>query len=68
MQKFGRLLVRLSRPWVEEVALVARHPSLAVGFGLATAALLAVPVANLLLRPAILVGAVHLRAQLARRE
>jgi hypothetical protein len=68
VRKFGRLLVRLSRPWVEEVALVARHPALAVGFGLATAALLAVPIANLLLRPAILVGAVHLRAQLARRE
>jgi hypothetical protein len=68
VRKFGQILVRLSRPWVEEVALVARHPALAIGFGLATAAMLAVPIANLLLRPAILVGAVHLRGQLGRRD
>jgi hypothetical protein len=65
---FGRVITRLARPWLEEVALVARHPALALGFGAATAALLAVPVANLLLRPAILVGAVHLRGQLAARR
>jgi hypothetical protein len=68
VRKFGSILERLSRPWVEEVALVARHPALAIGFGLATAAMLAVPVANLLLRPAILVGAVHLRGRLGRRD
>jgi hypothetical protein len=66
VRKFGQILVRLSRPWVEEIALVARHPALAIGFGLATAAMLAVPIANLLLRPAILVGAVHLRGRLGR--
>ena len=65
---FGRWITRLSRPWHEEAALVAAHPVLAIGFGLATAALLAIPVANLFLRPAVIVGAVHLRGQLARRE
>lgn len=65
---FGRVVGKLARPWLEEVALVTRHPALALGFGVATAALLAVPVANLLLRPAILVGAVHVRGQLAARR
>jgi hypothetical protein len=66
--KFGRVLTRLSGPWREEIALVARHPGLALGFGLATAMLLAVPIANLFLRPAVIVGAVHLRWHLARHE
>ncbi|WP_394842006.1 hypothetical protein LZC95_33635 [Pendulispora brunnea] len=65
VHKFGKVLTRLSKPWGEEIALVARHPGLAVGFGLATAALLAVPIANLFLRPAVLVGAVHVRGRLA---
>ncbi|WP_394830171.1 hypothetical protein LVJ94_27055 [Pendulispora rubella] len=68
VHKFGRVLTRLSKPWGEEITLVARHPWLAVGFGLATAVLLAVPIANLFLRSAVLVGAVHLRGQLAQRE
>jgi len=67
VRKFGDVLTHLSKPWVEEIALVARHPGLAVGFGVATAALLAVPIANLFLRPAVLVGAVHVRGHLARR-
>jgi hypothetical protein len=61
---FGVKVTQLARPWAEEVALVRRHPALAVGFGLAAAAILAIPLANLLLRPAILIGAVHLRGQL----
>jgi len=68
VHKFGSVLTRLSKPWSEEIALVARHPGLAVGFGVATAMLLAVPIANLFLRPAVLVGAVHLRGHLARHE
>ena len=60
---FARLVTRLSRPWLEETALVARHPAIALGMGATAALLLAVPIANLLLRPAILIGAVHLRAR-----
>ncbi len=63
---FGRVITRLARPWAEEAALVARHPALAIGFGVAAAILLALPVANLLLRPAILVGAINLRGRLAK--
>jgi hypothetical protein len=65
VRKFGRMMTRLSEPWADEIALVERHPALAIGFGLATAVLLAVPIANLFLRPATLVGAVHLRGHLA---
>jgi hypothetical protein len=67
VRRFGAWVTRLSQPWHDEIALARRHPALAVGFALATAALLAIPVANLLLRPAILVGAVHLRGRLAQR-
>ncbi len=49
----------LTRPWHEEVALVAAHPILSAGFGVAVAVLLAMPVVNLLVRPAVLVGSVH---------
>ncbi len=68
VQKFVRVITRLSEPWADEIALVARHPALAIGFGVATAALLAVPIANLFLRPATLVGAVHLRGRLSRPD
>jgi hypothetical protein len=55
----ARRVRNLTRPWHEEVALVAAHPVLFTGFGVAVAGLLAVPVVNLLLRPAVLVGSVH---------
>lgn len=55
----ARRVRKLTRPWHEEAALVAAHPVLSTGFGVAVAALLAVPGVNLLLRPAVLVGSVH---------
>jgi len=60
----GRLSTRWSRRWHEELRLVERHPWTAAGFGLATAGLLAVPLVNVLFRPAIVLAATRLRARL----
>jgi hypothetical protein len=62
---FARRCERLARPWREEIALVERHPALMTGFALATAALLATPVLNLLFRPIVLVAATHVLARLS---
>jgi hypothetical protein len=56
----------LSKPWREELAVLERHPSLAAGFALATAALLATPVLNLLFRPIVIAGAAHALGHLER--
>lgn len=60
LRSFARLLRWLSRPWRRELEVVARHPELALGFGLGVAALIAVPFVALLFRPAAVVAAVHL--------
>jgi hypothetical protein len=65
---FARRLDRMSLPWREEIALVEEHPSLMLGFALSTAALLAVPVVDLLFRPIVLVGAAHVLGQLESSE
>lgn len=65
---FARLLRSLSRPWRGELALVARHPDLALGFGLGIAVVLAVPLLALVFRPAAIVGAVHLLGRVAEAE
>lgn len=57
--RFARWCDKLARPWREEIALVEEHPSLMIGFALATAALVATPVLNLLFRPIVLIGAAH---------
>lgn len=59
----ARSIRALTRPWHEEAAFVAANPIASVGFGLAVAGLLAVPIVNLLLRPAVLVGGVHFLAR-----
>ncbi|WAS92373.1 hypothetical protein [Nannocystis punicea] len=59
LRGFSGLLRRLSRPWRRELQLVARHPELALGFGLGVAAMLAVPFVALVFRPAAVVAAVH---------
>jgi Etoposide-induced protein 2.4 (EI24) len=61
--RFGRVCARLARPWVEEIELTRRYPLPSVGFGSAVALLLAIPVVNLIVRPAAIIGAVHLRAR-----
>src|SRR5437763_1825037 len=40
VRRFARFCDRLSLPWREEVLLIEHHPSLVVGFALATAGLL----------------------------
>ncbi len=66
--RFARLCDRLSRPWREEIALVEEHPALMLGFAVATAAVLAVPVLNLLFRPIVLIGATHVLGRLEATE
>ncbi|HJZ87996.1 MAG TPA: hypothetical protein VKN99_22630 [Polyangia bacterium] len=57
---FAGFLERYSRFWREEIDLIERHPTVAIGFGVATAALLATPVLNLFFRPITIAAAVHL--------
>ena len=68
LERFARLVDRLSKPWREEIALVEEHPSLMAGFALSTAALLAIPVLNLLFRPIVIVGAAHVLGRLETVE
>ncbi len=64
-RRFARFCDRLARPWREDIAVVEGHPLLVLGFGVATAALLATPVLNLFFRPIVLVGAVHVLGHFA---
>ena len=63
-RRFARLVDRLSLAWREEIAIVEEHPAVAVGFALSTAALLAIPVLNLVFRPVVIIGASHVLGQL----
>ena len=56
----SRFLNRYSKFWREEIELIESHRVPALGFGLATAALLATPVLNLFFRPITIAAAVHL--------
>jgi hypothetical protein len=64
----GRLAGRLSRPWVEEIHFTERNPWECAGFGLAAAALLAVPVLGLLFRAVAITGATALVGALGDGE
>jgi hypothetical protein len=64
LRAFARLCDRLSLPWRGEIALMEANPSIALGFALSTATLLAAPVLNLLFRPIILVASSHLLGHL----
>jgi hypothetical protein len=67
VHRFARLCDRLSMSLREEIVLVERHPAVMLGFALATAALLAIPVLNLAFRPVIIIGAAHVIGQLEDR-
>lgn len=56
----GRFLLRLTRPWHEEVEATERRPWETLGFGLAVGALLAIPGAGLFFRSVAIVGATAL--------
>ncbi len=64
LRAFARLCDRLSLPWRGEIALMEANPSIALGFALSTATLLAAPILNLLFRPIILVASSHLLGHL----
>ena len=65
---FARLCDRLALPWRGEFALMEANPSIALGFALSTATLLAIPGLNLLFRPTILVASSHLLGHLDPAE
>ncbi|MFV8753787.1 hypothetical protein ACNOYE_24855 [Nannocystaceae bacterium ST9] len=59
-----RMLGRLGAHWRGEVEIVERRPWIASGFALGSALLLAIPVLNLLFRPAVVVAAAHVLGRL----
>jgi hypothetical protein len=64
LHMLSEIMTTLSRPWRIEVDLTEREPWISLGFGLGAAAMLTVPGLNLLFRPAVVVGGVHLRHHL----
>jgi hypothetical protein len=60
----GRLLVRLTRPWSEELRFTERHPWETLGFGLLVGAVLAVPVLGLCFRAVAITAAAALLGRL----
>jgi hypothetical protein len=56
----------LGRPWSHEIRLVEHERALSVGFGIGVVALIAVPGLNLFFRPALVIGAAHMRGRLER--
>jgi len=68
LRVFGNLVDRLSKPWREESALLEASPRLGLGFSLSTAAILTLPILNLVFRPAIIAGATHLLGHIEKDE
>lgn len=64
VRMLGEVIESLGRNWSREIAIVEREPALATGFGAGVVVLLAIPGLNLLFRPAVAIGAAHLRARL----
>ncbi len=64
LRMLGEIIESLGRTWSREIAIVEREPALAAGVGAGVVLLLAVPGLNLLFRPAVAIGAAHLRARL----
>jgi hypothetical protein len=61
---WSRLLGRLGAHWRGEVAIIERRPWIAGGFALGSALLLALPILNLLFRPAVVIAATHVLGRL----
>ena len=64
IRAWGKMIDRMTRHWRAEVALVSEHPWIAAGFSVGAGIMVTVPGLNLLFRPALIVGAAHLRAHL----
>ncbi|HEY5677410.1 MAG TPA: hypothetical protein VIR81_11500 [Myxococcales bacterium] len=65
---FARICDKLALDSRGEISTMETHRSIALGFSLSTAALLATPVLNLLFRPIIIAGSSHLLGQLEKEE
>jgi hypothetical protein len=64
LRLWGRVLARLGQRWRGEVAVIEARPWIAAGFGAGASLLLAIPVVNLLFRPAVVVAASHVLGRL----
>lgn len=64
MRMLAEVIRALGRPWSFETRIVESDRALCMGFGLGVVALLAVPGLNLFFRPALVIGAAHLRGRL----
>ncbi|HET6582141.1 MAG TPA: hypothetical protein VFG69_01815 [Nannocystaceae bacterium] len=64
VRMIAEIVRALGSSWSPEIRIVERDHALAGGFGLGVVALLAVPGLNLFFRPALVIGAAHLRGRL----
>lgn len=64
VRMLSEVVTSLARAWRVEVDLAEDEPWISLGFGLGVVVMLAVPGLNLLFRPAVVVGGVHLRYRL----
>jgi uncharacterized protein involved in cysteine biosynthesis len=65
---FGRRLKRLTRPWRREVDFTERHGAEMLGFGIAVALVLAVPVLGLVFRAVAITAATNLVSRVGPRR
>jgi hypothetical protein len=68
MKRFARFCDKLAMDSRGEIAIMENNRYVSLGFGLSTAALLSLPVVNLLFRPIILAAASHLVGQIEASE
>jgi uncharacterized protein involved in cysteine biosynthesis len=66
LRAWSEVLTSVTRGWAPEMRMIERDRSLAVGFALGVAVLLAIPIVSLLFRPALVIAAANLRGQLER--
>jgi hypothetical protein len=66
LRMFAEVVRALGRPWSHEIRLVEHERALCSGFGLGVVTLLAIPGLNLFFRPALVIGAAHMRGRLER--
>jgi hypothetical protein len=66
LRMFAEVIRALGRPWSHEIRVIEHERALCSGFGLGVVALLAVPGLNLFFRPALVIGAAHMRGRLER--
>jgi hypothetical protein len=68
MKRFARFCDKLALDSRGEIEIMEKNRFVSLGFGLSTAALLAVPVVNLLFRPIVLAAASHVVGQVEAAE